>query len=214
MRGLYAIADAQLCQNLGLDLLKVAEALIAAEPAAIQLRAKASSSLETLAWLKQLRRMVPPRVLLFANDRPDLAELAGCDGVHLGQDDLPIADVRQAHPGLKVGISTHNLLQLSSALLAGPDYVAFGPVFETASKLDAEPVVGTQLLQLAYERSREQGVPLCAIGGVSLSTASQIAPRADLGAAISDLVKGPDGETLSLPKITAAARALQRSLIR
>ncbi|MEN9579604.1 MAG: hypothetical protein RJA70_2613 [Pseudomonadota bacterium] len=212
MRGLYAIADAQVCSAMGLQLLTVVEALLAARPAAIQLRAKDSSPAQCLTWLKQIRKMTPAGTLFFANDRPDLAELADCDGVHLGQEDLPAAHVRRAYPRLMLGLSTHNLLQLDEAIVQAPDYVAFGPIFATRSKLNADPSVGTAMLQLAHERTRAAGVPLVAIGGVSALTASQIAPWADLAAVISSVLTGPNDEVRTPLAITDAARVLQALL--
>ena len=81
-------------------------------------------------------------VPLYANDRPDLALLARCDGVHVGQDDVPVALVRKVAPGLRVGLSTHDAAQVEAALEEGPDYLAVGPVFATASKDRPSPVVG------------------------------------------------------------------------
>jgi thiamine-phosphate pyrophosphorylase len=146
-------------------------------------------------------------VPLFANDRPDLALLAGCRGVHLGQADLPLADARRLAPELELGISTHGLDQLDRALDERPAYVAFGPIFQTSSKRDPEPAVGLELLAEASRRCRAAAVPLVAIGGVSLENAASVAPWADLGAAISALLP-PSG----LADVGAAAIALHAAL--
>src|SRR5580692_9277912 len=112
MRGLYAIVDAGALDVRGLDPLAFAEAVLSVSPAALQLRAKNVSARETLALLRALAPMCHRSgVLLVANDRPDLALMAGCDLVHVGQDDMPIERVRRIAPGLGVGISTHTLEQ-------------------------------------------------------------------------------------------------------
>src|SRR5215469_647022 len=137
MRGLYAIVDVATLAARRVDPLAFADALLEAGPAALQLRAKELSSQETLALLRELAPMCHrARVPLVANDRPDLAILAGCDLVHVGQTVMPIDRVRRIAPGLGVGVSTHTLDQLDAALAARPSYVAFGPIFPTTTKAD------------------------------------------------------------------------------
>lgn len=205
MRGLYPIIDLDALAARDLPPLPVARAVLAARPALIQLRAKHASPRDTLALLRVLGG--PCReagVLLFANDRPDLALAAGCDGVHVGQDDLPCDAVRRIAPSLRVGVSTHDLSQLDAALAARPDYVAFGPVFATSSKQGADAVVGLDGLARAGRAARAAGIPLCAIGGVDAERVGQIAEHADLAAVIGALLPA-DG---SLDAITARAREL------
>ncbi|RYE93637.1 MAG: thiamine phosphate synthase [Myxococcales bacterium] len=208
-RGLYALVDTDTLGRRGLDPVAVATALLAARPAALQLRAKGLGARDTLALL---RRLVPlcrqAGVVCLANDRPDLALLAGCDGVHVGQDDLPLPDVRALAPGLLVGISTHDEAQLAAALALGPSYVAVGPVFATASKAAAEPVVGLGLVQRARAAAR---CPVVAIGGLDLERAAQIGREGALGAIIGALLPSPD-DTDPLASITERARRLDAAL--
>src|SRR5580658_1866513 len=137
MRGLYAIVDAAALEANGLEVIAFAEAALTAPLAALQLRAKEMPSREVLALLRELAPMCHGAgVPLVANDRPDLALLAGCDMVHVGQTDMPIDRVRRITPGLGVGVSTHTLAQLDAALAAAPTYVALGPIFETRTKVD------------------------------------------------------------------------------
>ena len=142
--------------------------MLTAEPAALQLRAKDATARQTLELLRILapmcRRIGVP---LVANDRVDLAVAAGCDMVHVGQQDLPIDGVRQVAPDLGVGVSTHTPDELDSALSLGPRYVAFGPVFETSTKNNPDPVVGLAGLGAASLRAQSRGVPLVAIGGIT-----------------------------------------------
>lgn len=207
MRGLYAIIDVSALDSRGVDVFQFARQVLAARPAALQLRAKTLGARETLRVLRALKPLcVAEGVPLFANDRPDLAKMASCDGVHVGQDDLAIGDVRRFAPELKVGISTHDEMQLRVAVAAAPDYVAFGPVFATASKERPDPVVGVEGLSRAA-RIVAKRIPLVAIGGIDLERAPLIAPIADAGAVIAALLP-PDEAT----SIEARARALHRAL--
>ncbi len=145
---------------------------------------------------------------LFANDRPDLAVLAGCEGVHVGQDDVPVELVRRVAPSLRIGVSTHTLDQVERALLARPDYVAFGPVFETRSKAQPDQVVGLDVLSAVGARSP---LPVVAIGGVDLDRARDVARATQLGAAIAALLPDDVGND-DLAPITERARALHIAL--
>jgi thiamine-phosphate pyrophosphorylase len=199
-------------QRLGsaaLGITDFAECVLAARPPLLQLRAKHSGARDTLALLRALRPLCTRAgARLIANDRPDLALLAECDGVHVGQDDLPLSIVRQIAPGLLVGVSTHSLAQLLAALAEKPDYVAFGPVFSTLSKERPDPSVGLAGLAEAYLAARAAAVPLVAIGGIDLLRAEQLARHCDLAAVIGALVPNPP----SLEGVTARARALHSAL--
>jgi thiamine-phosphate pyrophosphorylase len=189
VNGLYAIVDLDFLNHRGIDPLAFADAVLSAHPAALQLRAKSAGARDTLALLRKLKmRASAAGVPLFANDRPDLAILAGCSGVHLGQSDLPLDDARRLAPELALGVSTHDLDQLDRALLARPAYVALGPIFRTQSKRDPEPVVGLDALAEAGRRSRAAGVPLVAIGGLTLENLPSVAPCVSAGALISALL--------------------------
>ena len=145
---------------------------------------------------------------LIANDRADLAALAQCDGVHIGQDDLPLSVVRLIAPGILVGVSTHTLAQLGTALAEQPDYVAFGPVFGTASKERADPSVGLELLAEAHALARAAGIPLVAIGGITIERAPAVGAHCELAAVIAAL----HPVRSSLDGVTEAAKALQAAL--
>jgi thiamine-phosphate pyrophosphorylase len=189
MRGLYAILDTEALARGAVPPLAFAEAVLAARPAALQLRAKSASAREVLALLRQLAPLCKQAgVPLVCNDRPDLAVLAGADMVHLGQDDAPIELVRGLFPSLRIGLSTHTVAQLEQALATKPAYVAFGPIFATASKKDHAAVVGVEGLRSAAVLARRAGVPLVAIGGISQARAHEIVPHADAVAVIGALV--------------------------
>jgi len=189
MRGLYAIVDVGALQTRGIDPIAFATAVLSAPLAALQLRAKDVGPRETLALLRELAPMCRRAgVPLVANDRPDLAVLAGCDLVHVGQDDMPVERVRRIAPGLRLGVSTHTLEQLDAALAVHPDYVAFGPVFATSTKKDPSPVVGVDALRAAHSRARGAGVPLVAIGGFTLERVAAVVGAAEAVAVIAALI--------------------------
>ncbi len=111
--------------------------------------------------------------VLVVNDRVDIAMAVRADGVHLGRTDLPISDARRiAGDRLFIGLSTHDLDQVRAACAAGADYVGFGPVFETRTKANPEPVQGIFGLRAACELAGR--VPVVAIGGVTPEQASSL----------------------------------------
>jgi thiamine-phosphate pyrophosphorylase len=209
MKGLYAIVDTKVLAARDTDPVAYARALLAARPAAIQVRAKDMGARDILAILRSLGSVCRQvGVALVANDRADLAALAGCEAVHIGQDDLPYELVHRIAPQLSVGISTHNLTQLEKALAVRPRYVAYGPIFETSSKANADPVVGVEGLRQASRLARASGVPLVAIGGITLANAHELVEYADACAVIADLY--PPGATLA--DVTERAKAFQTAL--
>ncbi|HKO93469.1 MAG TPA: thiamine phosphate synthase [Polyangiaceae bacterium] len=208
MRGLYAIVDTDFLDARGVAPLAFTEQLLLARPAAIQLRAKRARARDALDLARLLAaRCEPLGVPFFINDRPDLALLAGASGVHLGQTDLKLEDVRRLAPTLRAGLSTHRPEEVELALEQGPSYLAFGPVFATRSKADAEPVVGLAALARTAERCRQAGVPLVAIGGIDEERAAAVAAVAGAAAVISALLP-PEG----LSEVAARTRRLHRAL--
>jgi thiamine-phosphate pyrophosphorylase len=209
VRGLYPIVDTDALQARGIALLEFAEQVLVARPPLLQLRAKRLGGRETLSLLSALLPRCRVRgTLLFANDRPDLAILAGCDGVHVGQDDVPVALVRKLALKLKVGVSTHDLGELDAALADRPDYVAFGPIFATSSKERPDPLLGLEGLEQAAARARAAAIPLVAIGGITLERAAPVAATGALAAVIAGLLP----ESGALTEVTSRAEAYQRAL--
>lgn len=211
MRGLYAIIDVTTLAKRGLPVVDFARAVVAAKPAAMQLRAKEATPSETLAFLREMLPICKEGgVPLFANDRVDLAMLAGCDGVHVGQSDLPLPVVRRMAKGLRVGISTHDLEQVDRAIVEDPDYIAFGPVYSTRSKVNPDPVVGLEAVARVVEKSP---VPVVAIGGIDLERAKEVGRVCPMAAVIGALL--PDGlEDGDWDWVTRRARDLHDVLSR
>jgi thiamine-phosphate pyrophosphorylase len=136
----------------------------------VQLRMKDAEDdavLREAAWMREA--CAAAGVPFLVNDRPDLAARAGADGVHVGQDDLPVAEARGAvGAGRIVGLSTHAPAQLAAAARAAPDYVAVGPVHATPTK-PGRPAAG-----LGYVRHAAAAAPATlpwfAIGGIDADT--------------------------------------------
>ena len=158
----------------------------------IQFRDKHASSrhlYETCVELKELLR--DSGCSLIVNDRADVARAADADGVHLGQDDLPVEMARRVlAPDQWIGCSTHSLDQVVEADRMTADYIAFGPIFPTSSKENPDPVVGLEGLREARRATRK---PLVAIGGITLRNACEVlAAGADSVAVLGDLLNAPD----------------------
>lgn len=198
--GLYAIVDPALSR--GRDPERVADGILRGGCSVLQLRAKAQADREVLVLARRIAAMCERAGVPFVlNDRPDLAVLAGADGVHLGQDDLPIAEARRiVGASIAIGRSTHDEAQARAAVDEGADIVAFGPIFDTRSKERPDPTVGpSRLAKLAAEIA----LPIVAIGGITIDRAELIT-GARWGAAISAVCAAEDPE--------GAARALHRAL--
>jgi thiamine-phosphate pyrophosphorylase len=204
---LYAILDAT--PSLPPEsTLSFAEALASAGVELIQLRAKNLSArrfYELSAALVSRLAQDPVRVIV--NDRPDIAALAGAHGVHVGQEDLPVADARKICPPPQwVGVSTHNLEQLRAADLTSADYIAVGPVFPTVTKENPDPVVGLEFLRAARQITWK---PLVAIGGITVQSASEVfSAGADAVAVISDLAIAPDPAQRAREYLTIAKQVI------
>jgi thiamine-phosphate pyrophosphorylase len=188
---LYVIIDPL---DTGRDPLDLARAVLAGGARLLQLRMKATATGDLLATATAIRDLTAAAGATFiVNDRADVARACGADGVHLGQDDLPVAAARAVlGPGPLIGLSTHSETQLAEARSAGADYLAFGPIFATTSKSTADPVLGYERLRAARTLST---LPLIAIGGITAATAPAVlAAGADAVAIIGAIMRAPDVE--------------------
>jgi thiamine-phosphate pyrophosphorylase len=186
----YAICDA--AQIGSRDAAGVCEELLAAGVRLIQYRAKRASSREVYETCCQLAEQVQRAGgILIVNDRADIARAVDADGVHLGQEDLPVELARRVlKPGKWVGYSTHHLAQVREADRSSADYIAFGPIFPTQSKEKLDPLVGLEGLRQARQATRK---PLVAIGGITVEKVSDVlGAGADSVAVIADLLSAPD----------------------
>jgi thiamine-phosphate pyrophosphorylase len=167
-----------------------ARELFAAGVTLLQYRNKDDYPPRQLDDARSIRRLAPEGLRLIMNDRADLALAAGCEGVHLGQDDLsPAAARRILGNTLWVGVSTHSVEQVTEADASPADYIAVGPVFATASKAHPDPVIGLDGVRAARALTRK---PLVAIGGITRTNARSVLDAgADSVAVISDLLDAP-----------------------
>jgi thiamine-phosphate pyrophosphorylase len=191
---LYAIVDADVCAAGGRRPREVAAGFLAAGVRLLQIRAKHATGRDLLTLTEAMMDEARGHgASVVVNDRVDVAATAGA-GVHVGQDDLPPAVARRLlGPAALVGGSTHTLAQLTEALAAPVDYVAYGPVFATTTKVNADPVVGLEGLRSAARLAAAAGVPLVAIGGITLASApAMLAAGATAVAVTSDLMAGDE----------------------
>jgi thiamine-phosphate pyrophosphorylase len=188
---LYPILDAGLLERAGLSIEGFAEQLRAAGVRFLQYRDKDSRDAVVLERAALLRRIFPSSdSCLIMNDRVSLVQPSGFDGVHVGQEDMPPAEVRALlGPEILIGISTHGDAQLRAGAEGPADYVAIGPVYATSSKENPSPVVGLEGVRAARGLTNK---PLVAIGGIArMNCAAVIEAGADSVAVISDLLPDP-----------------------
>lgn len=186
---LYVILDAGVIRE---PIEVVAGQLMRVGVRLLQYRGKNIAAREMLQVSKALAGAAHAKgATFFVNDRPDVAWLAGADGVHVGQDDLGVEQARSLMDADRwVGVSTHNLQQFEIAAATSADYIAIGPIFQTSSKANPDPVVGTDMIRRVRKLTNK---PIVAIGGIRLQHAAEVIEAgADSIAVISDIVGAPD----------------------
>lgn len=185
--GLYAVVDSGLA---GLEKAgERADELASGGARIVQLRAKGVGSAAMLRAAIEMRKALAGRAIFIVNDRIDIVLMAGAEGVHLGQDDIPLKDARKLLPSSIIGISTHSLEEAERAEADGADYISFGPVFPTRTKKDADTPKGLAMLK---EVSEKVDLPVVAIGGITEETVlSVIESGASSAALISDILLAP-----------------------
>jgi len=196
---LYVITDEEIGR--GRSHAELARRAVAGGADVIQLRDKRLSGRDLFRAAVAIRGITADAGALFiVNDRLDVAFAAGADGVHLGENDLPVGEARRiAPPGFVIGASVSSVATAVRAAAEGADYVALSPTFATASKDDAGPGYGLTMLA---EIRAAVSLPLVAIGGITAANvAGVIAAGAD-GVAVISAVVGEDD-------VTAAARDLR-----
>ncbi len=198
---LYLVTDRTL--SLGRSTVEVVRAAIRGGVSCVQLREKGCSTREFMDEARLLKALLAGTgVPLFINDRLDVALAVGADGVHLGQNDLAIADARRlVGDRMIIGISAESVADAIRAEAEGADYIGASPVFTTPTKTDTAPPLGLAGLR-AIRRAVQ--LPLVAIGGINADNAAQVLRAgADGLAVVSAIVSAP------CPR-TAAAGLRQR----
>lgn len=178
----------------GREIVDVARAALRGGAPALQLRGKDQPAREQAALARALLAETRAAgALLFVNDRLDVALAAGADGVHLGQDDLPLEAARRiVSPGFLIGISTETAALARAAERGGADYVGVGPVYATGSKADAGEAVGcARIAEVAAAAS----IPVVGIGGIGADNAAEVVRAGAAGVAvISAVMQAADPE--------------------
>ena len=187
---LYVILDRDLIGNR--DPVDAARAAASAGAKVIQWRDKEGSAREAVKAVSQLKKDKSlQNIKVIINDRVDLAMASGADGVHLGQEDLPIAEARKLLREEKIiGVSTHNVEEAIQAEKEGADYISLGPIFVTQTKKDAEAPLGVKKISQVKKSVK---LPLIAIGGISEANIGEVkAAGADAVAVASAILKTED----------------------
>jgi thiamine-phosphate pyrophosphorylase len=188
IRGLYCVIDSAWVELSAAG--GTAEKLVSAGAGIIQLRAKNEGSKAVLEAAVAVRATTRGRALFIVNDRVDIALLSEADGVHLGQDDIPLTDARELMPSAIIGLSTHNLEEADEARSLGADYISFGPIFRTRTKKDADTPKGLERLKAL---ANEVSLPIVAIGGITADTALPVLGAGAASVAIiSDILLADD----------------------
>jgi thiamine-phosphate pyrophosphorylase len=171
---------------------KCAEAAVRAGVKIIQLRMKHAARDEILREAREMRRVTAGAETLFiVNDDPSIAAEAEADGVHVGQDDLPPAEVRARYPSLKiVGLSTHNPAQVAASRAQPIDYIGVGPVYATPTKDIPDPTLGLETMRAMIASAAH---PAVAIGGIDATRlADVLAAGARNWAVVRAVCQSPD----------------------
>ena len=169
----------------------------------VQLRDKEAPTAQLYREALLLRDMAKKmNIPLIINDRVDVALAVDADGVHLGQDDLPLSIARRMlGPEKIIGISTHSFQQARAASLTNPDYISIGPIYPTKTK-ETGPAVGVEIIRLIKDTTP---IPVVAIGGITLENVGEVSQSgADCVALISSIVSAED--------IEATARAFKAKM--
>ncbi|MDY0396144.1 thiamine phosphate synthase [Virgibacillus halophilus] len=126
----------------------------------------------------------------FINDDVDLIELLQVDGVHIGQDDISAAKIREKHPNLAIGLSVFNDAELAVSPLSLIDYIGAGPIYQTTSKEDAKQVTGTKWVESL--RSKYPKLPIVGIGGIDTGNAAKVIEAGANGVAVISVITKAD----------------------
>lgn len=200
---LYMLTDSGLSKGRTNE--EVVKAAIAGGVDVIQLRGKEYTGKQLLSEALKLKEILnSKKIPLIINDRVDVAIAADADGAHLGQDDLPYEYARKMLGNDKIiGITVHNLEEAIKAEKAGADYLGVSSIFPTATKPDAAPLEGLEILT---QIKRNVNIPIVAIGGIKEENVALVAKAgADCIAVISAVVSAPD--------IKEAARSIKEKFI-
>lgn len=192
----------------GRDLISVMEELAECKPGIVQLRMKDESVKEIYRMACEFRRICSRHgILLIMNDRPDIALAAGADGVHLGQDDLPLEAAAKFADELIIGVSTHSLEEALEAQEKGADYINIGPIYQTATKSLPMKSLGTGKI---LEIKPHLRIPFSVMGGIKMRHIPElVAAGAKMIAMVTEITEADDikGRFCEIRRIMAACNS-------
>ena len=203
---LYLVTDRGLAR--GRSTAEVVKAAVSGGVTCIQLREKDCSTLEFIEQARAIKNFLETRKIpLIINDRLDVALAVGADGVHLGQNDMPLEIAQKiAGPSVLIGISAESVQDAIAAENGGADYLGVSPIYATPTKTDTAPPLGLQGLR---EIKKRVNIPLVGIGGLNKSNAAEvIRSGADGVAVVSAIVAADDPQraAMNLKQIIDEAR--------
>lgn len=187
---LYCITSEEFSN--GRDNIEVVKEMIDSGIKLIQYREKEKSMLEKFNQCREIRKLTrDAKVVFVVNDHVDLAMAVDADGIHVGQDDLPVSEIRRITQNkMFIGLSTHSREQAENAVKNGADYIGVGPVFKTYTKKDVCDPVGFEYLDYVIKNIH---LPFVAIGGIKEDNIESVAKRGTRCVAmISDIVGADD----------------------
>ncbi len=186
---IYPVITPQFCGGRPPE--EVAAALVGAGARLLQLRVKEGPDLERFRLAERFRRITADGgCLLMINDRPDVALAVDADGVHLGQDDLPVSVVRALMPDALVGLSTHNPAEIAAALAQDVSLINIGPIYATATKVNPMAPLGTESLK---EYMSRVPIPFSVMGGIKEHHIPELRSMGvRLIAMVTELTQSPD----------------------
>ncbi len=195
---LYPVTDSS--QSLGRSDEEILDGIIAGGARIVQLREKHLSKRDLFALARRFRETTAAAgLLLIVNDHLDVALACGADGVHLGQDDLPLAAARQLAPELIIGVSTHDLPQALAAQQDGADYINIGPIFPTGTKQVPTPPRTPDAIR---EVAPHLTIPFTVMGGINRDNIGQVLEAGARKVAVVTAVT-------TAPDVAAAVRELR-----
>ena len=185
----YPVVTSEFCA--GRSPVEVVESLLAGGARILQIREKTMPDRPFLNLLRRIRELTwDCGALLIVDDRVDAALIAQADGVHLGQEDLPLPDARRIAPDLLIGVSTHNADEIARAQDEGCSYLNIGPVFPTKTKQLACTFLGLDQLRTLIQLVR---VPFSVMGGIKHEHLAELkAAGAGRVAAVTAFTQAPD----------------------
>jgi len=204
---LYLVADTDYAA--GRDLVRIVREAVQGGVTAVQLRAKGLDTHAFLDLAVRLKTALKGRsVPLIINDRVDIALACGAEGVHLGQDDMPVTAARKLLGKAKIiGLSVNTMKEAREAERLGAGYIGLGPVFATTSKETELPVLGAAGVRRFRARIK---IPIIGIGGINLGNAAEVIESGAEGVAVISAILGATDVRKAVQDMAHAIRIVTR----